>query len=54
MGVRLPLSVEVISADLQQRPAAEVAGRLADATRAVVAAARRAPDGDGAQPPEAS
>src|SRR5260370_27882314 len=25
MGVRLPLSVEVISADLQQRPAAEVA-----------------------------
>ena len=54
MGVRLPLSVEVISADLLQRPAAEVAGRLADATRAVVAAARRAPDRGGAQPPQAS
>ena len=38
-GVRLPLSVEVISTDLLQRPAAEVAGRLAAATRAVVAAA---------------
>ncbi len=54
MGVRLPLSVEVISADLLQRPAAEVAVRLADATRAVLAAARRAPDGGGAQPPQAS
>jgi sugar phosphate isomerase/epimerase len=42
MGVRLPLSVEVISADLQQRPAAEATHRLADATRAVVASARRA------------
>jgi len=48
MGVRLPLSVEVISDDLQRCPAGEAARRLADATRAVVAAARRAPEGDGA------
>ena len=56
MGVRLPLSVEVISADLLQRPAGEVARRLADTTRAVVAAAsaRRAADGDGGRPPGAS
>jgi len=39
MGVRLPLSVEVMSVDLEPRPAAEVARRLATATRAVVAAA---------------
>lgn len=39
MGVRLPLSVEVMSAGLQPRPAAETARRLADATRAVMAAA---------------
>ncbi len=39
MGVRLPLSVEVMSDDLQPRPAGEVARRLAEATRAVVAAA---------------
>jgi sugar phosphate isomerase/epimerase len=39
MGVCLPLSVEVISVDLQPRPAGEVARRLAEATRAVVAAA---------------
>src|SRR5260370_34307095 len=39
IGVRLPLSVEVISADLLQRPAAEIARRLAGATRAVVASA---------------
>lgn len=44
MGVRLPLSVEVMSADLQPRPAAETARRLADATRAVMtAAATRTP-----------
>ena len=42
MGVRLPLSVEVISVDLQRSPAGEVARRLADGTRAVVALARRA------------
>ena len=56
MGVRLPLSVEVISADLLQRPAGEVARRLADTTRAVVAAAsvRRAADGDGGRLPGAS
>ena len=47
-GVRLPLSVEVISADLLQHPAAEVARRLAGATRAVVASAREARGGDGA------
>ena len=41
-GARLPLSVEVISVDLQDRPAGEVARRLADGTRAVVASARRA------------
>ena len=39
MGVRLPLSVEVMSVGLGERPALEVARRLADATRAVVAAA---------------
>ena len=42
MGVRLPLSVEVMSDDLQPRPAGEVARRLAEATRAVVAAAAAA------------
>ncbi|WP_448624273.1 sugar phosphate isomerase/epimerase family protein [Geodermatophilus sp. URMC 64] len=40
MGVRIPLSVEVISEELLQRPAAEVARRLAEGTRAVMAAAR--------------
>jgi sugar phosphate isomerase/epimerase len=40
MGVRIPLSVEVISVSLQQRPADEVARRLHDSTRAVMAAAR--------------
>jgi sugar phosphate isomerase/epimerase len=49
LGVRLPLSVEVISTDLLQRPAAEVARRLADATRAVVASARDA-RGDSVRP----
>jgi sugar phosphate isomerase/epimerase len=39
MGVRLPLSVEVMSTSLQERPAGQVARLLADATRAVVAAA---------------
>ena len=39
MGVSLPLSVEVMSVGLQERPASEIARRLADATRAVVAAA---------------
>jgi sugar phosphate isomerase/epimerase len=46
-GVRLPLSVEVISTDLLQRPAGEVARRLAGATRAVVASAGEARSGDG-------
>ena len=40
MGVRIPLSVEVISADLLEHPADEVARRLYDGTRAVMAAAR--------------
>ena len=40
IGVRIPLSVEVISAALQQRPAGEVARRLYAGTRAVVDAAR--------------
>jgi sugar phosphate isomerase/epimerase len=59
-GVRLPLSVEVISADLLQRPAAEVARRLAGTTRAVVALAREAREarearrGDGVRPPSRS
>jgi sugar phosphate isomerase/epimerase len=39
MGVRLPLSVEVMSVGLEPCPAGEIARRLADATRAVVAAA---------------
>jgi sugar phosphate isomerase/epimerase len=39
LGVYLPLSVEVMSVDLEPRPAGEVARRLAEATRAVVAAA---------------
>ena len=39
MGVRLPLSVEVMSVGLQDHPAREIARRLADATRAVVTAA---------------
>ena len=41
MGVRLPLSVEVMSAKLQDRTAGEITRRLADATRAVVTAAGR-------------
>jgi sugar phosphate isomerase/epimerase len=53
MGVRLPLSVEVISADLLQRPAGEVACRLADATRAVVAAASAGDATDGGLHPAA-
>jgi sugar phosphate isomerase/epimerase len=53
-GVRLPLSVEVISTDLLQRPAAEVARRLAGTTRAVVASARKARGGDGVRPPSRS
>jgi len=39
LGVRLPLSVEVMSADLRSRSAGQVARQLAEATRAVVAAA---------------
>lgn len=41
MGVRLPLSVEVMSAKLQDQTAGEITRRLADATRAVVTAAER-------------
>jgi sugar phosphate isomerase/epimerase len=40
MGVRLPLSVEVMSVGLQTQPPGQIARTLADATRAVVAAAR--------------
>jgi sugar phosphate isomerase/epimerase len=54
MGVRLPLSVEVISADLLQRTAGEIARRLADTTRAVRAAARGAPAGHGTAAPASS
>jgi sugar phosphate isomerase/epimerase len=39
MGVRLPLSVEVLSVDLRPWPADYLARRLAEATRAVLAAA---------------
>ena len=39
MGVRLPLSVEVMSVGLEPCPPGEIARRLADATRAVVATA---------------
>ena len=41
MGVRLPLSVEVMSAKLQDQTAGEITQRLADATRAVLTAAGR-------------
>jgi sugar phosphate isomerase/epimerase len=41
MGVRLPLSVEVMSTKLQDHTAGEITRRLADATRAVVTAAGR-------------
>jgi sugar phosphate isomerase/epimerase len=41
MGVRLPLSVEVMSTKLQDQTAGEITQRLADATRAVVSAAGR-------------
>ena len=51
MGVRLPLSVEVISTDLLQRPAGEVARRLADTTRAVVAAASARGTAGSVRPP---
>jgi len=45
MGVRLPLSVEVMSTKLHDQTASEIARRLADATRAAMAAAdpRRRP-----------
>ena len=39
MGVRLPLSVEVMSARFQELTAGQITQRLADATRAVVTAA---------------
>jgi sugar phosphate isomerase/epimerase len=39
IGVRLPLSVEVMSADLEPLPAGQIARRLAEATRAVMTAA---------------
>jgi sugar phosphate isomerase/epimerase len=48
MGVRLPLSVEVMSAGLQPRPPGEIARRLADATRAVMVTARAG--GQGGRP----
>ena len=41
MGVRLPLSVEVMSARFQELTAGQITQRLADATRAVVTAAGR-------------
>ena len=41
MGVRLPLSVEVMSTKLQDQTAGEITQRLADATRAVLTAAGR-------------
>ena len=40
MGVRVPLSVEVISTALLEQPADEIARRLYDGTRALMAAAR--------------
>jgi sugar phosphate isomerase/epimerase len=51
IGVRLPMSVEVMSVDLQQLPAGGVARRLAESTRAVMAA-RYAPDGGQPRPAE--
>jgi sugar phosphate isomerase/epimerase len=38
MGVQAPISVEVLSADLRTRPAAEVAMVLGDATRSLISA----------------
>jgi sugar phosphate isomerase/epimerase len=38
-GVQAPISVEVLSADLARKPAAEVARTLATATRTVINAA---------------
>jgi sugar phosphate isomerase/epimerase len=38
MGVHAPISVEVLSADLRARPAAEVARLLGDATRSLIIA----------------
>jgi sugar phosphate isomerase/epimerase len=38
MGVQAPISVEVLSADLRARPAAEVAMLLGDATRSLITA----------------
>jgi sugar phosphate isomerase/epimerase len=38
MGVQAPISVEVLSADLRARPAAEVARLLGDATRSLITA----------------
>jgi sugar phosphate isomerase/epimerase len=49
-GVRLPLSVEVISTELLLRPPGEVAKWLAGATRAAVASARKARNDDGRPP----
>ena len=40
LGVRLPLSVEVMSTELLQQPVEDVARRLAETTRAVLAASR--------------
>jgi sugar phosphate isomerase/epimerase len=40
MGVRVPLSVEVISSSLGESPAEQVARRLSDTTRSVMALAR--------------
>jgi sugar phosphate isomerase/epimerase len=40
IGVRIPLSVEVISVALQQQPADEAARRMHDSTRAIMALAR--------------
>lgn len=50
-GVRLPLSVEVLSAQLLDLPAGELARRLHDATRAVVAGVSDRP---AARPPASS
>jgi sugar phosphate isomerase/epimerase len=43
MGVQAPISVEVLSADLRARPAAEVAKLLGDATRSLITASTTGP-----------
>jgi sugar phosphate isomerase/epimerase len=44
-GIQAPISIEVLSADLASKPAADVASTLATASRSVIDAARQRVDG---------